>query len=455
MWNEVCSNIFLQTIREFKKNNIRYFIMRSYEGLPEHNKSKDVDIIIEPGKYKQAREILLKAYAGFGCENYYEVSFQKLHCIHGISIKENIGIHIDLIEGYIAKGYEIFSFNELYDRTTMYGEICVLNELYEGLMILIYKLFGYKKPVLKEAYRKKIYDVCVKEESQFYECIKKLSDDTFSKDIIEHIKAKDFDYIISRNKKFTGYLKKYALRKNSVRTLKNILGFLWGKTARIVFCYRKYARVIAVIAPDGAGKTTFIDNFIRKINYYYVNDEEDRRCDLRHFRPTILPNLGALGEKAGFMEQDTNFEEPHRGKPANPISSFFRMAYYTLDYMTGWQKIVRRNVQYDRFTIFDRYSYDFIVDPYRSRIKLPAVIRKFFVFFTPKPKIVFVLTAAPEVIYQRKQELSLEEIRRQCLEYKKLSQSGKRFYEIDASKTEEIMSEDAIRIIINKFTKKI
>lgn len=82
-------------------------------------------------------------------------------------------------------------------------------------------------------------------------------------------------------------------------------------------------------------------------------------CDIEkmhvyHFRPSVLPNLGAVGEKAGVMKQDTNFENPHRNKAANPLSSFVRMGYYWLDYLIGGAICIRKDVQFDKITIFDR-----------------------------------------------------------------------------------------------------
>lgn len=455
MWNEICEKIFSQTIIEFEKNNIKYFILRNYEGLPADNKAKDVDIVIEPGKLKQAKQILLDAYKNNGCDHYYEAVFHKLHCLHGISITNKLGIHIDLIEGYLAKGYEVFTFEEMYENVIKYNNICVLGEVFESIVLLVYKLFGYKKPQLREDYRDKLYNVCTVHTQEFCNELAKITNEKFATKIVEKILQQDFETVIKETKQLTKLLKKYIIRKRPLKTFLGKIAFVWGKISRIIICYRKHARVIGVIAPDGAGKTTFIDNIVEQINFYYVNDADDKRCDVRHFRPNILPNLGELGEKAGMMEQDKEWSKPHRGKPASSISSLFRMAYYMLDYILGWQKLVRKNVQYDRFTIFDRYSYDFIVDPRRSKINLPQTIRKILVSLTPKPKLVFVLVVEPETIYERKQELSLEEINRQCSEYRKLAKKHKRFVEIDASEKPIKMAEDAIEQIINIFTDKL
>ncbi len=454
MWNEICQQIFLQVIENFNKSNIKYFILRNFEGLPERNNAKDVDIVIEPGSLNIARNILRAVYKANGCEYYYEAEFQKLHCCHGMSIVYQMGIHIDLIEGYMAKGYEVFTFEELYQHTIDYKNMRVLRDDFDALLILTYKLFGYKKPELKNKYRERLYGICKEHKQLFLEELAQVTNKQFSANITDKILQQDFEYVLGQAELLTKYLKRYARKKRPIKTFVNNAEFIWGKLKRIVFCYRKYARVIGVVAPDGTGKSTFIENIEQQINLYYVNDKEDRRCDVRHFRPTILPNLGEVGEKAGIMEQDKDWNNPHRNNPVNPISSFFRMSYYMLDYIVGWQKIVRKNVQYDRFTIFDRYSYDFIVDPHRSKINLPKWMRSFLVGITPKPQLMFVLKTNPEEIYERKQELSLEEIKRQCREYEILANKDKRFVTIDASQKPEEMAKDAIEYILDKFTEK-
>ena len=283
----------------------------------------------------------------------------------------------------------------------------------------------------------------------------KVTSEQFAKELIEYIKQNNFDTLISKADLLTKYLKRYVNKKRFWRTRVRKIRFIWQKLDRIIFRYKKYVRAFAVLAPDGTGKTTFLDALIKELNYYYVNDETDERCHVYHFRPTILPNLGAVGEKAGIMEQDTNWSDPHRNKPANPISSLVRIAYYTLDYILGWQKCVRNDVHYDRFSVFDRYSYDFIVDPLRTKLGLPTWVRKFFVRLTPQPKVVFVLDADPETIYSRKQELTKEEIARQLEVYRKLADSSKRFRVISAEQTPEEMAREAIKILLEQYSENL
>ena len=131
------------------------------------------------------------------------------------------------------------------------------------------------------------------------------------------------------------------------------------------------------------------------------------------------------------------------------------MGYYWLDYVIGGAVCIRKDVQFDKITIFDRYIYDFVIDPLRSRINLPKWIRVLFSKMVQQPQIVFVLDAPAEVIYSRKQELSIEEIHRQLDEFAKLKRVGKNFYTINANQAPTEMVQDAKGIILEKFCKKI
>ena len=227
-----------------------------------------------------------------------------------------------------------------------------------------------------------------------------------------------------------------------------------GKSVQIVANLNKYDMMISVHAPDGTGKTTFIEHFGNELGFYYVCAADDL-LDTYHFRPNILPNLGAAGEKIGVMKQDKDFTVPHRAKSVGLISSFVRMTYYWLDYVIGVPLILRKNAQFNKITIFDRYIYDFISDPERARIKLPFRLRMMFAKLIKKPNVVFILEADAETIHRRKQELTIDEINHQLKSLHRLAVSGKYFYILDATKTPEEIAMDAIKITFDLTTNKL
>ena len=120
-WNEKHGNILKEFFKQLNSESIKWFIVRGYEGLPDKNNSKDVDVIVEIGKEKKAAEILKKVFKVNGLEYLHKDKFGHITCYIGMSLKKQMSIHIDLIEGYVSKGYEVFSFDELYKHVIKYN----------------------------------------------------------------------------------------------------------------------------------------------------------------------------------------------------------------------------------------------------------------------------------------------------------------------------------------------
>lgn len=448
-WHPDHANIFTQVIEQLNNCDIKYFILRNYEGLPFINASKDVDIIIEPGSYKVAADALSHVYDANKLL-YKVVKYERVRCWYGYNLEKQFSIHLDLIEGYLNKGFEIFDFNELYDQTIYYKNFKVLEPAHDAIMLLYYKLVGTGQ--LENKYRLYIEERYEIHGHLMRDIILRTLDKKLADSVIYALENSDYDSLITMASKISISSKKKVFLKKPLRTINACLYFLFDKLYRVIFCPRKFQNFISVQGADGTGKTTFIDGLIKDIDFYFNSDGGKSR--VYHFRPTMLPNLGAMGEKAGVMKEDKDFTNPHRRMPAGKFSSFVRMCYYWLDYIIGVPILLRQNARFDNFTIFDRYIYDFIIDPYRSRINLPDKIRRLFARMVIQPRIVFVLLADADTIYGRKQELTPDEISRQLGEFGKLAKTGKRFFIIDANKSPEEMIRQAMEIILNKFSDK-
>ena len=451
-WDKKHGTILMDLIKELDKNQVRYFILRNYEGLPETNQSKDVDIIVEPSKVKVANTILTSIYKQHGLSHLYMIRFTDVYCWHGMDIEQHLSIHIDIIGGYRVKGCEVFTFDELYEHTSEYKGFKVVDPLYEGVMVFVYKQFGYKTPKLKEEYKQ-----VISKTNQLYpeiaSILQRILGDKLAQVELEFIVQGDYDKLLSKHKKLTQQLRHYALKKAPLSCLIHTMKFYALKLCRLVLCRHRYVKSFSVMAPDGAGKTTFLNSLVEEMAFYFT---KDTNCGhIYHFRPTILPNLGEIGEKVGIMEQDTNYSVPHRAKPVGIMSSFTRITYYWIDYILGWFIVTTKDILRDRFTIFDRYAYDLIVDPGRTRLNLPIWIRKKFVKFMPEPRLSFYIKVDPEEIYRRKQELQLDEIKRQVSDYEKLVSTNKRILPIDGNRPVQEMVNDAIKMILDQLTIKL
>jgi thymidylate kinase len=450
-WSRPHASILRDYFKSLDDAGIRFFVLRNHSGLPDVNPSKDVDLVIEPGSYAAAATKLVEEFRRHQLEYYHVARFERVRCWIGMSLSDETYIHIDLMEGYSNKGFEPLDFVELYEHTQVCDGFRALTEPYDAVMLLLYKLIGTRS--LGANYRADIRDKYGRSPSSVATVLRRVLGDRLADLTTRLIEQDDFDAIEGYGDRIRSAFRIRTLLRAPFRTSLGICSFVGQKALRIVVRPRAHQKFIAFEAPDGAGKTTLIDEVVPKLAEAFVADRE--KVHVYHFRPGLLPNLGALGERVGLGEQDSDFENPHRRAAAGPLSSLVRIGYYWMDYVLGYQLFIRKDVQFERVSLFDRYAYGFLVDPLRSRVGLPQSVRTLFVRFCPKPDLVFMLFASPETIHSRKQELTLDEIRRQLVTMDNLAETSSRFIRIDAEAAPEAMASQVLRHVVGRYATKV
>ena len=166
---------------------------------------------------------------------------------------------------------------------------------------------------------------------------------------------------------------------------------------------------------DGAGKSTIIEEVRQSLQQKY----RQKIVVLRH-RPSLLPILSSFRYGKSEAEKRTREKLPRQGNNKSGISSFFRFLYYYLDYLLGQYYVYFRYTLRGYTVLYDRYYFDFIIDSRRSNIVLPKGFLRFCYTFIFKPQVNVFLFAPAEVIYSRKQEMSINDISALTSEYKEL-----------------------------------
>jgi thymidylate kinase len=205
--------------------------------------------------------------------------------------------------------------------------------------------------------------------------------------------------------------------------------------------------VLVFLGTDGSGKSTVIDAIIPILKEKYAAD-----IHYEHLRPNYISSLGvAMGKRTKKEEAKiTKVENPHAEKPSGFFGSLFRLSYYMIDYTLGYYKKIYKS---EGIWIFDRYFYDFIIDPHRGKINLPQWLIKLFGCLVPSPDLTVCLGTDAEKIHQRKPELPLDEVKRQIDMLNLFSKKHKKAVWIDtgcsiAETVENTMQ--AINVYFNK-----
>lgn len=174
---------------------------------------------------------------------------------------------------------------------------------------------------------------------------------------------------------------------------------------------------IGFLGCDGSGKSTVIQRITAELQ------ERDIPTRQGHWRPAPFD--------AG-QSNSSSADQPHLMPPRSTPASLAKLGWLGLSWWTGWFKYLRASAN-EGVLIFDRYHVDLLVDPRRYRYGGPQSFAKLASALMPQPDLVIFLDAAPEILYSRKQEVSLETLDSSRERYLTLCNTHPRFAVIDAS----------------------
>ncbi|MCC6405623.1 MAG: hypothetical protein IT453_00555 [Planctomycetes bacterium] len=193
--------------------------------------------------------------------------------------------------------------------------------------------------------------------------------------------------------------------------------FAWA--TRVEPWFAPHGRFVAFLGTDGTGKSTVIAGLTDELRRALGPE----RVASFHLRPGCLPQLNALLHFGRTTYSLADMDRPHRAKPSGRVVSTLRAAYYACDFVVGGWTRVRPWRRHSAVVVFDRYAYDYLVDPLRSRIRLDAPGLRAICGLCPRPQRVLVCTAAAETVRARKRELEEHETVRQLAAYEALART--------------------------------
>jgi len=411
-------------------NNVSYCILRNYEQLPITTGNSDLDILIN----KKDAKNFIKLISEFSAKQNGQIisiiasDICPRICVLG-SKGSGWGVMIDLHYDEISyRGYTILSNENVWSNTFKYnGQIAALNKKADGLV-------GLFKELLNNG-------TC---DEKYFNDFKKFSiDKVFLNEVFQDIQKPELIPILLD-------IKNQSYSKNEMKRLVKVLNrYFPRKRKESLKKYSKFSRLfkqpgfaIVFLGTDGSGKSTIIEKIKPALNDAFHN-----AVYYEHMRPNKLPSIARLmGNKEEFNGPVSN---PHGTSSSGFFGSLLRWFYYMLDYTFGFYlKIWPKKAIRSCIWIFDRYYYDYLIDPKRGRIKLPKWILKVGQFIIPEPDLILCLGADAASIHKRKPELTLKEVERQVLELRTFCDFHKNAVWIDTGKSIDESSNDTLDAII-------
>lgn len=385
---------FLTTFFNFLNKNGEYAVLRNFEGLPAHNNSRDIDIVIEPSTYRCLKSDLIELIEKEGWKIVTYLNSDRLitwvcACVDGDSRTEIV--QFDFFFHTSIFGVTLLEAKDFLKNRQFNGAIYHVDKEYEFLDKYMYdRAVGVAYPEKYKTTRE-----AVENSGEVKKVLKKV----FSSNSINECDK-------TSGKKLLLNALKQNLCSNPFRTVGRMLKFEYYHIRNYVCSNTGFS--VGFTGPDGSGKTTVIDQILERLAPVFRTAHK-----YYHFRPLIIGNLSEVAHSAGLKKEvDRDYGNPHRGGKTGVINSLLRLTYLSIDYIIGYFIKVKTSTRITRFVIFDRYYTDIICDSRRCRINLNYKFLYWFgKLFIPSLDYNILLTARSETILARKRELNEEDIR--------------------------------------------
>ncbi len=405
---------FLTRLFALLNQEYQYAVLRNFDGLPDGNPSRDVDLLLPKRELLRLRKILPQLAKEDHCRILYTNEDNQFFTVVFVDGAFEV-FQLDFQYNFAWMGIDLLDEREVLSKRVFNGKVYHLPPYLTFLPKYLYSR------ILGAAYPQKYADVraaAIADNGAAIEAhLLKMSGGRGGLAYWD----KTSKWTLRRQAFFA------ALKQNFGRAVLRMAAFLWGYFLDL---FRRRGLMISFSGPDGCGKTTVIELLRQRLA---VNTPV-----LFHFRPSLLPNLGEVAHKAKVIKEvDRNFDKPHRGNKKGVLSSLVRLCYYMIDYTVGYLVKVLPLRQRKSIVFFDRYFTDVIVDSERSSIYLSPKFIAPFRFLLPRCQYNFLFRVAPETILSRKQELTLEDMNVIYSRLEYLAARDKRYHWIDNNGTPE------------------
>jgi len=402
-------------LRTYDEKGITYCIARNHTNLPDEI-GNDIDIVVkkrEVDAFTRITEDVAKKH-GWYMHTRPKMRYFILYRYAGDTW---IYLRIDAVTELRVRGCAYMDGETMVQgRRKNEKGIYIPQREHEFVHLLVHTLFG-------PAYNRERYTTQItafqEKELDLKEIEARLVDTfgpTYAPRILQDVREHKLEHILERRKELWRALLTH--KKHAIRHIQKRIASFRDKIQRRI---SPPGRFVAVVGPDGAGKSTTAEHIHAILGTFHM--------PVTHmhlgFRPCVLPTRHVFARKKKKEgkgdEQQKELETP----------GLIRFLYYTLDYYLGYFIKIRPLLVRGHTVLGERYYYNFLADPRPKRqMKFPGWLPKLCYIFMPKPHTMLLLSHDPKAIHERRQEHSVEEIDRQIKLFRKLGAKLARFIEI-------------------------
>ena len=403
-----------------------YALLSGWYDLPERWLS-DLDIVIHPKELKKLEKVLCAQNDARLVNHFRHESTCDYFVLALRSGNQIQFLPIDSATDYRRNGRVWFTAGELLKGRRRWKGFWVTASEVEFKYLLVKKILKGSVP---EHSAKRLGERAMELGDKARELAVNLLGSLLGEQTICWIKTGAWEEFHSHIPKLQKALKRQKLRKDPL----NPLRYWLPEIPRIWKRWRYPTGLfVAVLGPDGSGKSTLIGHLERELKKAF------RRTAFFHLMPDLFRRRG----------KSVLVTDPHGKPPRSFPTSLLKLLYYLLDYNLGCWLKVRPALARSTLVFFDRYYDDLLMDPKRYRYGGPMGLARWLRRLIPRPDIWLILDVPEDEILRRKQEVSLEEIRRQRAAYRRLATELPNAFLLDGSLLPEEVSMQAREIILD------
>lgn len=381
---------------ELDEQMIRYCVLRNAEEVVSGT-AHDIDFTVEISRMRDAANIMKKVALDYGWTLHFnsgdikdKINIKCMHFYKCDDIKKKVEIaHFDIFPVFAWEDYILLNNEQLLNETVAYMDIYKASDEVESVTKLFIRLLHNGK--IKDKYKPAIQHIFSNKKTEVVRLMESFIFSGLAEKIAELSIIGQWEKIEKIRKEIIESIRNKTKKKSKIKYL--ICKFVKRSGTMIVF-----------EGTDGSGKSTIIDGLPDILSNSFPKD----MMDYYHWRP-------------GFIKKETKVKDgkiivvtdPHAKKPYGRVKSFAKFMFFNMDYVLGYWLKARIQLAKGHLVIFDRYYYDYYLDKLRYRLTISDVTLNLFKGIIPKPDITFLLSGDAKVLYERKKEISIEEIEEQ------------------------------------------
>jgi thymidylate kinase len=438
-------NLFPLLFSFLNGEKVSYVVLRNYDDLPEKTlPGSDIDLLV--CSKDKARYISALKRAVDKTDSIVVSKAERKNCLSFLIYQGKLSgdcVWIDAFWELSSRSFKWGDENFLLENRVFnqQKDFFVPAEGCEAAALFAKGIFG--RDFIKDRYKARIKDFASADRGKFISTLSPYLGGKTAREFADVCEKADWKKAAKKRNSWFLELSLRSFFKNPFGQPIYFLRFIFGYIGKSLF---RRGMVIVLAGPDGVGKTAASDNLQQIFKNIYFNKIYRYHGHFGFF-PEWAKVYGIFRKKRA-----SGSDAPREEKKAGSLKAVLSILYYGLEHILAWLWILWLRAR-GNLIIFDRYFYDFAV--MNSSSEFPKKIFRFMSKLIYRPDILFVLRADPQIIFDRKKELSIKEIKRQdgIFRDKNILNLARVIF-IDAEKPIGAVSSDIKEEILKKLSEK-